>query len=42
VVTLRGDVRSNAEREAVERHAQHATGVERVENLLSVDADEDE
>ena len=37
VVTLRGDVATSAERTAVERHAQAAPGVTRVNNLLAVD-----
>jgi osmotically-inducible protein OsmY len=36
VVTLRGDVSSNAERDAIDRHAHEAVGVDRVENLLAV------
>jgi hyperosmotically inducible protein len=36
VVTLRGDVASNDERDAIDRHAHAVTGVARVENLLAV------
>jgi osmotically-inducible protein OsmY len=36
IVTLRGDVATNDERDSIERHAHAVTGVMRVENLLSV------
>jgi osmotically-inducible protein OsmY len=36
VVTLRGNVTSNAERDAIDRHAHQVSGVQRVENMLSV------
>ncbi len=36
VVTLRGDVSSNAERDAIDRHAHEAVGVRQVEDLLVV------
>lgn len=36
VVTLRGDVSSNEEREAIDRHAHEAPGVSRVDNMLVV------
>lgn len=38
IVTLRGNVTSNAERETIDRHAHQVVGVERVENMLSVSA----
>jgi osmotically-inducible protein OsmY len=36
VVTLRGNVDSNMERDAIAHHAQHVAGVERVDNMISV------
>lgn len=36
VVTLRGDVSSNQERESIDRHAHEAPGVTRVDNMLVV------
>jgi osmotically-inducible protein OsmY len=36
VVTLRGDVSSNAERDAIDRHAHETAGVSRVDNMLVV------
>ncbi len=36
VVTLRGDVGSNAERDAIDRHAHEAAGVRQVDDLLAV------
>lgn len=36
VVTLRGDVATGAERDAIDRHAHDVTGVVRVDDLLSV------
>jgi hypothetical protein len=38
VVTLRGNVTSNREREAIDRHARAVAGVQRIENTLSVHA----
>jgi hypothetical protein len=38
VVSLRGNVTSNAERDAIDRHAHEVAGVHRVDNMLSVSA----
>ena len=38
VVTLRGNVTSNREREVVARHARAVAGVQRIDNVLSVRA----